>query len=136
KNNDHADYKEGSAVYTKARKSVQNKEYDQAIDGFTEFLAGYPNHRLVPMANFLMGESYFLSNRYLKALPYYQKVLELKKVKQVESLYQLGCCHQYLDNNDKAIEYFSELVRRYPKSYKTKEAKTKLGLLKGDADEE
>ncbi|HPY97121.1 MAG TPA: tetratricopeptide repeat protein [Candidatus Cloacimonadota bacterium] len=136
KNNEQSNYKEGSAIYTKARKNVQNNKYDQAIEGFTEFLAGYPKHRLVPMANFLMGESYFLSNRYLQALPYYQKVLELKKVKQVESLYQLGCCHQYLDDNNKAIEYFSELVRRYPKSYKTKEAKAKLGLLKGDTDEE
>ena len=132
---DHT-YKQGSALYVEARIHVQNEEYDEAIAKFNRFLKEYPEHRLVPMGNFLMAESYFLSAQYQKAIPYYQKVLELKKVKQLESLFMLGKTYDNINQKEKAIQYFEELISLYPKSLLTKESEEYVKRLKGESHAE
>ncbi|MCB5250559.1 MAG: tetratricopeptide repeat protein [Candidatus Cloacimonadales bacterium] len=121
--------KQGSELYVKARINVQEANYNEAIEMFAEFLSNYPEHRLVPMAIFLTAESYLLSEHYEQAIPYYNIVLDLKKVKQLESLFQLGLCYENLDEYDKAINSFNELLRRYPKSLLSKNAEKKIMAL-------
>ena len=53
----------------------------------------------------------------------------MKKVKQLESLFQLGLCYENLDEYDKAINSFNELLRRYPKSLLSKNAEKKIMAL-------
>ncbi len=125
-----------SALYVEARIHVQNAQYQEAIHKFAKFMSENPDHRLIPMANFLTAESYFLSDRYHQAIPFYLKVLELKKVKQLESLYMLGNTYEKMNKTDKAIHYFEELVKRYPNSSLTKQAEENIKRLKGENNAE
>ncbi len=121
-----------SYKYIQARIMVQKANYDSAIVVFREFLKENPNHRLVPMAYFLIGESFFNQQDYDQAIMNYQKVLNLKKVKMQESLFNIGNSYSALNQNDKAIKYYEELIRRYPNTVLLKQAQDKLLQLKGE----
>jgi TolA-binding protein len=64
-----------STFYESAEAQYNSARYQQAIDGFTNYLAKYPNGRNALNAYFLRGESYSALKQYEKALKDYVAVI-------------------------------------------------------------
>lgn len=121
-----------SFKYTQARQLLQKNDYKNAIAGFQQFINEQPRHRLVPMANYLIAEAYFLSADYNNAISYYNNVINKRRTKVTDSIYKIANCYQKLNNQDKETEYLELLAKKYPRTYYGKRAKTELESLKGD----
>jgi outer membrane protein OmpA-like peptidoglycan-associated protein len=63
------------SVSKKAKKTFESGEYQESISQYENLIKKSPDD---PEANFYLGESYRLSNRPSKALPYYQKAIDNK----------------------------------------------------------
>lgn len=64
-----------STFYESAEAQYSSGRYQQAIDGFTNYLAKYPNGRNTVNAYFYRGESYAAMKQYEKALKDYSAVI-------------------------------------------------------------
>lgn len=64
-----------STFYESAEAQYNNGRFQQAIDGFTSYLAKYPNGRNVVNAYYLRGESYAALKQFEKALKDYAAVI-------------------------------------------------------------
>ena len=80
---------------------------------------------------FLVGEFYFNKASYNAALKRLQDLLlkfpEYKKESLV--LYHIALCYKNTGNKDKAIEYFTRLVEKYPNDVLVKEAKKEIASI-------
>jgi TolA-binding protein len=121
-----------SDTYVESRIALQKADYSKAIQGFLKFIEDHPNHRLIPMANFLLAESYSLSDQTGNAIIYYQKVVKLRKKKVVDSIYKLSECYAKQNNPTKQKEYLQFLVNKYPRHYYGKKAAQDLESLGGN----
>lgn len=54
-------------LYEQAFSHLRDKSYDEAEQGFTAFLAKYPDHSLAPNAKYWLGESYYARNQFERA---------------------------------------------------------------------
>ena len=70
---------EGNSVqnlqFDAAKDLFYSEKYDKAITAFQSYLKTYPTSTLVPEANYLIAESYFIQNNKELALKYYQEIV-------------------------------------------------------------
>lgn len=99
-----------AAVYMSNRAFAEAREHYQAI------LDRYPSDAAVGIALFYMGRSYFQSQRYQEALPYYESVAREFKdtIDGREGLSALGTTLLRLGRFDEAVERYKEYVTLYP----------------------
>ncbi len=62
--------------YDAAKNLFYNEKYDAAIASLTRFISGNPGNSNVLEANFLIGESYYFTNKKKDALKYYKIVID------------------------------------------------------------
>lgn len=62
-------------VFHKAFLSFKANQFAEASEGFADFVALYPNHKLTGSAQFYLGESYFQQHKYAPAAREFQTLL-------------------------------------------------------------
>lgn len=62
--------------YEAARNLYYTEKYEAAIGALQRFIAANPNNSNVTEAQFLIGESYYFTDRSAQALPYFKQVVE------------------------------------------------------------
>lgn len=90
-------------IYQSIYTLYRAKKYDRAIDGFKSFIKKFPKSRFMPNAYYWIGECYY-----------------------AKADYEDGIYTTTEENFKKAIDYFSEVIRLFPKSNKTADAKKKI----------
>ncbi len=102
--------------YDLAYGYVLHKDYGLAEQAFTDFLRKYPNERLVPDANYWLGESQFQQQRYSDAAKSFLVVLTKhdKSGKAPDSLLRLGQSLAALNKKEAACATLAEVGRKYP----------------------
>lgn len=120
-------------TYTKARKLYLEGKYKESLDLFEKFTSGNPDHKLIPLSWYLMGESYFGLHDYQKALIYFEKASQYPN-KKAESLLMAGNCYKLLNQNEKAIQTWEQLMNECSSSPLTKTAEKKLQRVKGSVE--
>lgn len=86
----------------------------------------------VPRAHWLLGESYFLSRDYARAIVAYGQVIDAKTAQWTESaLMQRGKCHELLGNPAAAIADYRRLVNDFQSSCLQTAAQARLVELEG-----
>lgn len=65
-----------NASYKNAMKKFEEGEYQKAIEAFKSIAASSKNDAEIARANFMIGESYRVSNRPLEAIPFFEAALQ------------------------------------------------------------
>ena len=102
--------------YNRAYSQAVNGDYASAAEGFQSFLQLYPQDRLVPSAQYWLGESLLAQRKFREAADAFLKTYTEHpgSDKSADSLLKLGVSLQGLGERDAACATFSELQSKYP----------------------
>jgi len=97
---------------------MQRKDYDLAAETMRNFIAKYPNERLVGDAQYWLGESLFQRQQYRDAAEAFLAVTSKfdKSAKAPDAMLRLGQSLAALKQKDAACASFGEVLRKYPKA--------------------
>ncbi len=104
--------------YDMAYGYVLHKDYALAEQAFRDFLRKYPGERLVPDAQYWLGESLFQRQRYRDAAESFLAVSTKYEGagKAPDSLLRLGQSLAALNQNEAACATLAEIGRKYPRA--------------------
>jgi tol-pal system protein YbgF len=102
--------------YDMAYGYVLHKDYGLAEQAFRDFLGKYPNERLVPDAQYWLGESLFQQQRYRDAAESFLGVSTKfeRAGKAPDALLRLGQSLAALNQKEAACATLAEIGRKYP----------------------
>ena len=105
---------------------------DESRQGFTTFLADYPNSDLAPNARYWLGESHYGKKDYKQAIDSYDRVeLDYPQSEKVPAaILKKGFAYLALKDKKRASSAFKQVVTLYPKSPEAGKAYDKLNQLK------
>jgi tol-pal system protein YbgF len=105
-------------AYDLAYGYVLHKDYALAEQAFRDFLNKYPNERLLPEAQYWLGESQFQQQRYRDAAESFLAVSTKyeRSSKAPEALLRLGESLGALHQKEAACATFAEVGRKYPRA--------------------
>lgn len=104
------------------KKLVKDKKYEQAIKSGAEYLHKVPNNHDVL---FTMGGIYYLKNKYMTAISYFDRALEIGTY-DVDVLLLKAYSHQKLSEKKKAIECCEKIKEVDPKNKSAAELLSEL----------
>jgi tol-pal system protein YbgF len=104
--------------YELAYGYVLHRDYGLAEQAFRDFLRKYPDERLVPDAQYWLGESLYQQQRYRDAAESFLAVSTKydRSGKAPDSLLRLGQSLAALNKRDAACATLAEVGRKYPKA--------------------
>ena len=97
---------------------VLHKDYALAEQAFRDFLRKYPDERLLPDAQYWLGESLFQSQRYRDAAESFLALSTKfeKSGKAPDALLRLGQSLAALHQKEAACATLAEVARKYPRA--------------------
>ena len=104
--------------YDMAYGYVLHKDYALAEQAFRDFVGKYPNERLVPDAQYWLGESLFQQQRYRDAAELFLGVSTKfeRAGKAPDALLRLGQSLAAMNQNEAACATLAEIGRKYPRA--------------------
>jgi tol-pal system protein YbgF len=104
--------------YDMAYGYVLHKDYPLAEQSFRDFLRKYPNERLVPEAQYWLGESLFQQQRYRDAAESFLGVSTKfeRAGKAPDALLRLGQSLAAMNQKEAACATLAEVGRKYPRA--------------------
>ncbi len=113
------------ALYDAGLKSFNDKQYDKAVNAFTDFIKNYPKNSQVANAYYWQGESYYQLKNYAAAAMAYENVISKhSKSNRAPTAYlKQGMCFAALNRKDAAKERYNQLIAKYPKASEATRAK-------------
>ncbi|MDQ2719559.1 MAG: tetratricopeptide repeat protein [Bacteroidota bacterium] len=111
------------ALYQVALINGINNPSDK-IKTFNALVQRYPQSDLVAESYMQISNAYMLQEKFRDAIPYLNKVLEIKSATgQYPKVYlKLGLANYNLNNNEEALKDYQKLVTLYPQSQEADEA--------------
>ena len=103
-------------MFEEARLDYFNGNYDVAITGFQQFLKSWPTSLLADDAQFHIGDSYFLQNRWADAIAAYNEVItDYPTTNSVpDALYKRGLAQERLGQTAEARASWEAAFKKYP----------------------
>lgn len=119
------------STYDKAFIEVRQQAYEEAIEGFQNFLAECPNHEKVADSYFWIGECFFRQDNFGRAISEFEHLVNTYKdsPKVVSALYKVGRSQQELGRTDDARTTFQKVIDDFPSSTEASQAKERLADL-------
>jgi len=87
-----------------------------AYDDFYSFMKKYPDSDLASHARYFMGEAQYQLDNILEAITIFESVVAENSKKTPDALMMLGNSYEELNDKDKALYYWNELISRYPQN--------------------
>ncbi len=118
-----------SSLYEKTLGLFREDRYDEAIEGFKEFLKMYPGSDLADNAHFWIGECYRMKEDYEKAILAYQKVINgyPKGNKVPSALLHQAYAFEELNDETTSNLIYKKLVKNHPETREAEIARKRLG---------
>ena len=114
KNNNMIDY---NYEYKIAHEMYMSSNYQSSLEKFQFLLNNNIPNDLADNCQFWVAQIFFIKDDYKRAIEEFNNVLNYNNSnKKLDALYKVGLCYIKLNNNDKAIEIFQEIINNYPKS--------------------
>ena len=105
-------------AYRAAYEKVRERDFNNAVLAFTEFLSNYPFGRYAPNAHYWLGELYLVVEPPDPELARQNFKLLLDQYpadpKVPDALYKLGRVQFIKGNRQRSREYLDEVIREYP----------------------
>lgn len=104
-----------SALYDAAMTDYASNRNDLAIDGFTEFIAKFPEAPNAPEAQWWIGMAYYNSGRFKEAIQAFEKAKTYSDSPRVpEAFYQQGLSYLALKQPAQAQKVFQQIIKQFP----------------------
>jgi tol-pal system protein YbgF len=117
--------------YQAAFELLKQSRYDEAIIGFQQFLAAFPESDLRGNAQYWMGETYYVTQKYSAALEAFQVVLSdyPNSRKIPDALLKMGFAYYEQKNYSQARKALNMVVTKYPESTAARLASERLAKM-------
>lgn len=104
------------ADYQRAFRLLKETRYDQALKAFRQFLQDHPNSTFSDNAQYWIGETHYVMQKYELAINEYQTLLNTYPDSQKVShaLLKIGYSYAELDNVADATKTLEAVTRQYP----------------------
>ena len=119
-------------LYALALKLHRDGKYEEAIEGFNNFIEKFPKSDLADNAQFWTGKSYMALKQYEQAILAYQDVIKKypKGNKVIDAiLFQAQAFYEIKDKATSKI-LLKKIIKKYPNSPEAKIAKKRLGEMR------
>jgi tol-pal system protein YbgF len=105
-------------LYDMAWADYAAGQWTLAIQGFQSFMRAFPKSELADDAQYLIGESYLLDNKFRDALDGYEQVIKNYPGgdKLPNAYYKRGVVLERLGQRDRARESYEHVVKNYPET--------------------
>ena len=120
------------AAYNACYKIFKEGQYVKAREEFVKFLKQHPKSAYSDNAQFWIGETWYVEEKYERAIVEYEKVVKdyPSGDKVPYALLKQGMAFQKLGDNASARIVYNQIVKKYPNSNQARVAKAKLTELK------
>jgi tol-pal system protein YbgF len=120
------------AVYDAAIDRLREGNYQQAIEGFQNFLKQHPESALAGNAQYWLGEAYYVNRDFAKSR---QAFIAMgtnypDNSRLPDAMLKLGYVYEALDDKAKAREVLQKLVQTYPRTQAASLAESRLQSLR------
>ena len=114
-----------------AYRFYTNKQYEAALTEFSTFLSDNPNHAYADNSIFWRGECYLAMNNFLKAIGEFERLARRypSSEKIPSGLYRIGFAYDQLRDQTKALEYYFEVVEKFPESDAARRASRRVSQI-------
>lgn len=131
-----SDPAKAEAAYQKAFKLLKDSRYDQALVAFKSFLNDYPTNSFSDNAQYWLGETNYVMQKYELAINEYQALLNTypnsKKVSH--ALLKIGYSYAELGNKSDAKKTLEEVKAQYPGTTAARLATERLRKIGSEAE--
>ena len=119
-------------LYELSLSLYREEKFDEAINGFKNFLSKYPKSDLADNAQFWIGECYMSLGQFEQAILAYQDVMKKygKGNKIPASMLRQAIAFYEIKDKTSAKLLLNKLIKQYPKSKEAEIAKKKLETIK------
>ncbi|MGH8283959.1 MAG: tol-pal system protein YbgF [Gammaproteobacteria bacterium] len=116
------------AAYQQNFNLLKQGRYEDAINGFTNFIQQYPQSPLVPNAEFWMGEAHYQMSDFQGALVNYQAVVQgyPNSGKASAALLKIGYSQYEMGNYETARKTLESVIKQYPSTNVARLARQRL----------
>ncbi len=120
------------AAYNACYKLFKEGQYVKAREEFLKFLKQYPKTAYSDNAQFWIGETYYVEEKYERAIVEYEKVVKDHPSgdKVPYALLKQGMAFQKLGDKASAKIVYQQIIKKYPQTNQARVAKAKLSELK------
>ncbi|CAO3419225.1 tol-pal system protein YbgF [Azospirillum doebereinerae] len=104
--------------YERAFELLRQSDYDKAEKALQEFIAKNKSHAYAGNAQYWLGESYYVRNKFPEAAQAFAETLSKypKNPKAPDSLLKLGMSLQQLNKKSDACTAFNQLMTKFPEA--------------------
>lgn len=119
-------------LYDNTYAIYQEGRYEEAIEGFRDFLKKYPESDLADNAQFWIGECYMNLKQFEKAILSYQEVIKKypKGNKVANAMIRQAIAFYEIKDKTSSRLLLKKVIKQYPNSNEAKIAETKLRTMK------
>lgn len=120
------------AAYNACYKLFKEGQYVKAREEFVKFLKQYPKTAFSDNAQFWIGETWYVEDKFERAIVEYQKVVKdyPNGDKVPYALLKQGMAFQKLGDKASAKIVYNQVIKKYPQTNQARVAKAKLTELK------
>ena len=120
------------ALYDISLASFKEENFEEAIDGFKDFIKKYPKSDRADNAHFWIGECYMALKQYEQAILAYQSVIKNypKGNKVPNALLRQAIAFLEIKDKTSSKLLLKKIIKMYPKSSEAKIARSKLKIIK------
>ena len=115
-------------IYKHAYSLLMEKRHAEAVMEFERFLEQYPNHDYSDNSLYWLGEAYYDTQEFSRALDYFDRVITLYPGgnKVPDALLKSGLCYKNIGDQSSASEMKKVLLKSYPATPAAKKARELL----------
>ena len=123
------------ASYDAAFNALKGGDYKRAIEGFTGFVATYPQSPLASNAQYWLGEAHYVNRQYPDAITAFQKVVTdwPDSRKAPDAMVKVGFTQSAMGKNGEARATLEQVLRKYPGTEAAELATERLKRLPANA---
>ncbi|WP_295157647.1 tetratricopeptide repeat protein [uncultured Brachyspira sp.] len=108
-----------TALFNSAEELKKIKDYNNAVNTYSNLISEYPNSKYSVYSYFRIGDIYNQKKDYNNAFNMYNEASKLKNADNNEkaaAVYSMGVMKKYENKHDEAIAYFNDVINKYPQT--------------------
>lgn len=121
-------------AYQAAFDLLKQGNYEEAAAGFRQFLVDFPGSSLADNAQYWLGESYYVAQKFPQALPEFETLVKKypESRKLPDAMLKVGYCNYELKRWDLARRTLTEVVQKFGDSAASRLASQRLEVMARD----